>query len=208
MSEAKAKRPTDDELAKLHAALSASQKPEDFLKKVESIGAKIPTAEIWGNRYKFVREAMTLAEFTKLSPVDTVRLGEDPPDGRIGTPTERRVEITEAIEPGRKRGDEYKPNRVGDPDQVTQDQLAARIRKLEPELERVIQMKAGKYEVHPTLLVYLNIVDHHQVAPALVQQRWRDRRCFAESLKKSGFLNPRQITRVLRRLGLAGTNQQ
>ena len=50
------------------------------------IGARIHTAELWGNRYKFVREAMTLAEFTKLSPVDSVRLGEDPPDGWIGTP--------------------------------------------------------------------------------------------------------------------------
>jgi hypothetical protein len=175
MSAAKAKRPTDEELVKLQAALSVSQNPEDFLKKVEAVGAKIPTAEIWGNRYKFVREAMTLAEFTKLSPVDTVRLGEDPPDGWIGTPDERRVEITEAIEPGRKRGDEYKTNRMGIPDEVTQEQLEARIRKLEPELERVIQLKAGKYEIRPTLLVYLNIVDHgraqKQVEEAIARQK-------------------------------------
>jgi hypothetical protein len=160
MSTKKVKRPTDEELAKCHATLSASQKPEDFLKEVERIGAKIATNEMWGNRYKFVREAMTLAEFTKQSPVDTVRLGEDPPDGWIGMPEEQRVEVTEAIEPGRKRGDEYKANGIGKADHVTQEELEARIEKLEPELERVIQKKAGKYKTPPTLLVYLNIVDH------------------------------------------------
>lgn len=71
------KEPTDEELAKWQT-LSVSQKPEDFRKKVEELGAKIPTEQLWGNRYKFVREAMTLVEFTKLSPVNTVRLGEDP----------------------------------------------------------------------------------------------------------------------------------
>jgi hypothetical protein len=160
MNTAKSNRPSDDDLTKCHTALSAAQKPEEFLKEVERIGAKIQTAELWGNRYKFVREAMTLAEFTKLSQVDTVRLGEDPPDGWIGTPEEQRVEVTEAIEPGRKRGDEYKATPGGKPDNVTQEQLEARIRSLEPELERVIQAKAGKYETPPKLLVYLNIVDH------------------------------------------------
>jgi hypothetical protein len=160
MSAARSNRPSDEDLTKCRAALSAAQKPEDFLKEVERIGAKIPTAELWGNRYKFVREAMTLAEYTKLSPVDTVRLGEDPPDAWIGTPEEHRVELTEAIEPGRKRGDEYKANPAGKPDNVSQEELEARIRSLEPELERVIQAKVGKYETPPKLLVYLNIVDH------------------------------------------------
>jgi hypothetical protein len=170
-----AKRPSDEELKRWKASLSVSQRPEDFLKEVEKIGARVPTAEIWGNRYKFVREAMTLAEFTKLSPVDTVRLGEDPPDGWIGTPAERRIEVTEAIEPGRKRGDEYEANRMGDPDHVTQEQLEERIRKLEPELERVIKSKVGKYETAPTLLIYLNIVDHgraqEQIQEAIARQK-------------------------------------
>jgi hypothetical protein len=169
------KRPTDVELNQWKADLSVSQKPEAFLNLVTKIGAKIATAELWGNRYKFVREAMTLAEFTKLSPVDSVRLGEDPPDGWIGTPTERRVEVVEAMEPGRKRGDEYKASRLGVPDHVTQKELEERIRKLEPELERVIQKKAGKYDPPPMLLVYLNIVDHgmaqKQVEEAIARQK-------------------------------------
>ncbi len=41
-----------------------------------------------------------------------------------------------------------------------QKELEARIENLEPELERVIQKKDGKYEVPPKLLIYLNIVDH------------------------------------------------
>jgi hypothetical protein len=181
MSAAKSKRPSDEELTKWQAALSASQKPEDFLKEVEKIGARIPTAELWGNRYKFVREAMTLAEYTKLSTVETVRLGEDPPDGWIGTPLERRVEVTEAIEPGRKRGDEYKANSMGDPDHVTQAQLEARIQRLEPELERVIQKKAGKYEVPPMLLIYLNIVDHGRAQKQVEEAIARQKAKYAES---------------------------
>jgi hypothetical protein len=169
------KRPTDEQLKKWKTALSAQQKPDAFVRLVEQIGATIATAELWGNRYKFVREAMTLAEFVKLSPVESVRLGEDPPDGRIGLPDERPVEITEAIEPGRKRGDEYKANGAGGRDDVTREQLEERIRKLEPELERVIQLKAGKYDQLPVLLVYLNIVDHgraqKQVEQAIARQK-------------------------------------
>jgi hypothetical protein len=181
MNNPKTQRPTDKELAKCQATLSVSQRPEDFLKEVERIGAKIATNELWGNRYKFVREAMTLAEFTKLSPVSTVRLGEDPPDGWIGTPDEQRFEVTEAIEPGRKRGDEYKANRIGKPDHVTQEELETRIEKLEPELDRVIQKKAGKYETPPTLLVYLNIVDHGRAEKKIEEAIARQKAKYAAS---------------------------
>ena len=64
------------------------------------------------------------------------------------------------IDPNRKRGDEYKANGIGELDDVTQVELETRIETLAPELEKVIQKKAGKYEIPPTLLIYLNIADH------------------------------------------------
>jgi hypothetical protein len=64
------------------------------------------------------------------------------------------------IDPNRKRGDEYNANGIGELDDVTQVELETRIETLAPELEKVIQKKAGKYEIPPTLLIYLNIADH------------------------------------------------
>jgi hypothetical protein len=62
-----------------HAELSVPQMPATFQQLVKNIDVRIPSTDFWGPRYKFVREALTLAKFTQLMPVTSVRLGEDPP---------------------------------------------------------------------------------------------------------------------------------
>jgi hypothetical protein len=154
---------------------------------VEALGRRIPTSKLWGNPYKFAREAMTLAEFVKLSDnVTDVRLGNDPPDGwlRLDTGEELAVEVTEVLEPDRKRGDEYHENQMAAVDQVTDEQLEARIQAIEPQLEKAIESKVGKYEFKPILLVYLNIVDHERaekdVELAIARQKAKYSSSFAD----------------------------
>ncbi|MCA6108570.1 hypothetical protein [Bradyrhizobium cenepequi] len=59
----------------------------------------------------FLFDALVLAKFINLRSVEQVRLAgatEDWPDGFIGAPKAfMTVEVTEVMEPGRKRGDEY-----------------------------------------------------------------------------------------------------
>jgi uncharacterized small protein (DUF1192 family) len=171
----------DECLKRYHAELSISQMPATFQQLVKNIDARIPSTDIWGTRYKFVREALALAEFTQLMPVTSVRLGEDPPDGWINLNSDRRVEIVEAIEPGRRRGDEYRADRIDELDYVSMSELEERIRKLEPELERVIRKKVGKYDPQPMLLVDLNIVDHDRAQKQVEDAISRLKSEYAES---------------------------
>jgi hypothetical protein len=49
MNAATVKRPTDQELADCKKALSTDQAPDEFLRTITEIGAKIATGAIWGN---------------------------------------------------------------------------------------------------------------------------------------------------------------
>lgn len=152
-------QPSKEELFRAHSELADWQKPDEFLAKVTALGNWVETSKLWGNNAKFLREAMVLAEYAKLrDDLDFVRLGEDPPDGWLRSTEDVPVEITEVIEPGRKRGDEYREDKIDQPEMV--EDLQARIERIEPSLENVIRAKVGKYANNPMLLVYLDIVDH------------------------------------------------
>src|ERR1700688_4600408 len=105
--------PTIERLTAYREILMVWHYASHFHGIVEALGKQIPNPKLWGNRYKCAREAMTLAEFARLSKnVTDVRLGDDPPDGwlRLSTGEELPVEVTEVLEPNRKRGDEYQNN--------------------------------------------------------------------------------------------------
>ena len=179
--------PTAEQLTAYREILTVWHYAHHFTGIVEALGRRIPTSKLWGNRYKFAREAMTLAEFVKLSTnITDARLGNDPPDGwvRLTTGEELAVEVTEVLEFGRKRGDEYRENQMAAVDHVTDEELDARIQSIEPQLEKAIESKVGKYESNPTLLIYLNIVDHEraekEVEAAIDRQKAEHKGSFAD----------------------------
>jgi hypothetical protein len=97
--------PTTEQLTAYREVLSVWHQASHFQGIVEALGKRIPTPKLWGNPYKFAREAMTLAEAAKLlKNVTDVRLGNDPPDGwlRLSGGEELAVEVTEVLEPDRK----------------------------------------------------------------------------------------------------------
>jgi hypothetical protein len=170
--------PTIERLTAYREVLTVWHYSSHFQDIVAALGKQIPTPKLWGNRYKFVREAMTLAEFAKLSTnVTDVRLGNDPPDGwlRLGGGKELAVEVTEVLELDRKRGDEYRENQIASNDDLIEENLEARIETIEPQLENAIESKVDKYQFEATLLIYLNIVDHgraqDEIEAAIARQK-------------------------------------
>jgi len=170
--------PTKQELSAYREILEIWHSREHFDCYVRMLGQRIPTESLWGNPFKFVREAMTLNSYAELTKeVAALRLGGDPPDGwlRLDSGEEIPVEITEALDAGRKRGDEYRRERASKVEHVAEQELESRIQMIESQLEQAISNKAGKYEPNPALLVYLNVGDsgraQERVEAAIARQK-------------------------------------
>ncbi|MBR0882734.1 hypothetical protein ABIF65_007915 [Bradyrhizobium japonicum] len=100
-------------------------------------------------------DAIPIAELSKHRPLESVRLSEQH-DAEVKDQTGTfDVEVTEVLEPGRKRGDEY---RSGAP-QVTHSAFDPNLGEtIATALADGIKKKAEKnYAAKPLLLVYLNI---------------------------------------------------
>jgi hypothetical protein len=150
---------TKEELRAELASLSEWQAPRQFIDKVGKINRSVQTANLWGNPYKQLREAIPLASLCQHRNFKAVRIEEnDPPDAwvRLDNGQEEQVEITEVMEPGRKRGDEYKRGVAYAPRYVPSAQAHEHAKSVISELVKVITAKAGKYNFKPRLLVYLN----------------------------------------------------
>lgn len=167
--------PTKTELAAYQDILKSWHSREHFDGYVRMLGRRIPTENLWENPYKFVREAMTVNTYAALnSKVVALRLGADPPDAwfRLSSGIEIPVELTEALEPGRKRNDEYKGRAA--PAAVEYDPNT-RIQTIENQLENAIKNKVEKYSPRATLIVYLNMGAYsrpgHEVEAAIARQK-------------------------------------
>jgi hypothetical protein len=157
----------DVALSKARTTLAEWQPPEAFVRNVEEVGGLIESALLFNkSNVNFLLDAMALAEFIKLRPAEMVRLAgsrEQWPDGFTGTPRAfTPVEITEVMEPGRKRGDEYRrANQNKEPEPDRPADWRARAEKIPEALEDAIKKKVAKrYGSKPVLLVYLNISDY------------------------------------------------
>jgi hypothetical protein len=95
-------------------------------------------------------------------------LGNDPPDGwlRLSSGVEIPVGLTEALEPGRKRNDEYKGRAAPEP--VEYD-----IQTIETQLDNAIKNKVEKYSPRPALIVHLSMGAYsrprHEVEAAIAR---------------------------------------
>ena len=153
----KIREPTDEELHLALNALSIWQSAAQ-LDRVRELGGRVPSEKLWANRYKQLREAMTLAGFCQHHRVKAVRMGEDPPDAwlRFEDNEDEQVEITEVLEPGRRRGDEYRRGKAAAAVFIPHSQLTSRAQLVASQLQKAADAKAGKYPFKPHLLIYLN----------------------------------------------------
>jgi hypothetical protein len=143
------------------AALERWQTPAEFRAKVEELAEPIKSEPLFNRtKVRFLMDAMALAEFVKLRPTQQVHLVEEKeqwPDGQMGTPqSPLDIEITEVLEEGRKRGEEYRKD--GLPQDGTAEDWYRRALAIPEQLEKAIERKVRKsYPEKCTLLVYLNM---------------------------------------------------
>jgi hypothetical protein len=106
---------------------------------------------------------MVLAEFTKFRPTQKIRLTAEKerwPDGQMGaeqTPID--IEVTEVLEEGRRRGEEYRNE--GQPQDGNAEEWRKRALAIPGQLEEAIKRKRQKgYGTKCKLLIYLNISNY------------------------------------------------
>ena len=157
----------DIELSRAQTALAKWQSVESFIKEVEGIEGLVESALLFRKpSINFLLDALVLAELVARRPTEQVRLAsaqEQWPDGYLGQPKRfTNVEITEVMEPGRRRGDEYrKENQNKKPKPDRPENWRARAAQIPQALENAIKKKIDKnYAVKPILLIYLNIGDY------------------------------------------------
>jgi hypothetical protein len=172
-----------EETAEHRRVLASWHAPAAFDAAVSEFKRRLTHAEFFNvPALGFLRDAWTLGRFACLAPeVVSVRMEPSEfPDGyaKLKTGDTLEIEVTEALMPDRRRGEEFLP---GMPT-VTHDpgeEWDRRLDALPGVLDATIARKAGKrYSRSLTLLVYLNISayghreDEMIGAIAEVRERW------------------------------------
>jgi hypothetical protein len=173
---------SSEELLTGKAELAVWQTPDAFRQRVNNLTRRSRSSEFFNNpQHKFLRDAWTLAEFTRQKSVDQVRLTaeqEEWPDGQvqIGGAT-INVEITIALAPGRRLGAEYRFPGKAELDPV--ENWIERAVLIPSALDNAIAGKVAKRYGSPAwLLIYLNINEYGirqaetEAAIADVKQRY------------------------------------
>jgi hypothetical protein len=155
------REPSNEEMTAAREALAEWQTPEEFLAKVSSFDLLVESSTLFNKTsVGFLRDALAIAEFTKHRAMNSVRLvdqKERSHDGQFRHSGQTvDIEVTEVMEHGRRRGDEY---RFCGATNVTARDFDPNLGKtISTELSKAIKRKAGKnYATKPLLLVYLNI---------------------------------------------------
>jgi hypothetical protein len=155
-----AREPTGVELKEAEVSLAQWQTPEEFDSKVKALESLVRSSTLFNKaKLGFLLDAIPISAFAKYRAVQSVRLvpqREHRNDGQFRSADETiDIEVTEVMEPGRRRGDEYR------------SEATQAVRHFDPhlgntianELAKGIRKKADKcYRTKPLLLVYLNIM--------------------------------------------------
>jgi hypothetical protein len=171
-----------EELVTGRTELAVWQPPDTFRQRVHGLNNRCRSLQFFNDpQHKFLRDAWTIAEFTRHKPVDLVRLTTDQeewPDGQVqlGSAIEK-LEVTIALVPGRKLGAEYRFPGKAELDHV--DNWVERAALIPAALDKAIADKVAKrYGSRTSLLVYLNINEYGirqaetEIAIAEVKQRY------------------------------------
>jgi hypothetical protein len=177
-----------DEARAMHERLSAWHSPSTFYALGRTLRQGHSTRELIKNpRLKPLRDAWPLAEFSlRHKGVERVRLAgpkDQWPDGYVQVDRViKNVEVTIALMPGRRMGDEYEL----DCDSIEFDPVEdwiARADAIPQALETAINNKIKMHYSDPTwLVVYLNLdefgIRQHQTELVLAQMKERHARAF------------------------------
>jgi hypothetical protein len=153
--------PSDAEMVAARKALAQWQTPAQFQAKVASFAPLIKSSTLFNkNGASFLLDAIPIAEFSKNRSIESLRLAEQIEQSNDGqfrhSGKATNIEVTEVMEPGRRRGDEYRKGWTAE----------EKVRDFDPSLGKTIAtaLSAGikkkaekKYATKPLLLVYLNI---------------------------------------------------
>jgi hypothetical protein len=168
-----------------HVDLAQWRSAAEFAARVAQLAEQVPSHKLLRSpEFNFLTEALALAEFLKLHPVDEVRLADlnaQHPDAfvRIGGKV-IELEITEALNADRKRGDEYRedaPKLV----HVSQEEMIAYRKEIEPAITAAIDKKLNGGNDRAFLLVYVELQIHFDLTPddeaviAATKQRFREK---------------------------------
>jgi hypothetical protein len=151
-------------LAKGRKELEAWQSPTDFIAKVDEIAATIKSDALFNRtELTFLLDAMVLATFVQYRTTETVRLtpeNEQWPDGQIGTAEAPvNIEVTEVLEEGRRRGQEYRDE--GQPLDGNAEEWRKRALEIPTQLEKAIKRKKQKgYGKKCKLVIYVNMSNY------------------------------------------------
>jgi hypothetical protein len=148
--------PSDAEMTAARKTLEQWQTPQAFVSKVENFAPLVKSSVLFNKpNARFLLDAIPVAEFSKHRTLQSVRLAEQH-DAQVTDHTGMfDIEVTEVLEPGRKRGDEY---RCGIPTLKHSEFDPNLGIVIATELANGIKKKAEKrYATKPLLLVYLNI---------------------------------------------------
>ncbi len=143
--------------------------PNEFSQRIEQIDRVIDSSFLFnrtGNQWFL--DALVLSDYIKIEKPGRVRLNRrDPPDANVFKQgTTIPIEITEVLEPGRRRGLEYRwndasiPVRWGTIDNrgVNSEDLERRAGEITTALkDRITKKVSKKYSPTTILLVYLNM---------------------------------------------------
>jgi hypothetical protein len=186
--------PTNDELQGATDLLKVWQSPSSFYVTAVGLRRRIPVRKLMSRRYKSVREAIVLSRFCERRRVLAVRLGEDPPDGRVrfDADNDTPIEVTEALEPG-KRNDEYRTGAIPLLRQISDADLAQFTDQMLQELERRVEAKARKYDDPPLLLVYLNFPHDKRAEQQIEKTVGRLRKQYAGKFQDIQVLTDREL---------------
>ena len=174
-----------EELNRWRAELEVRQPVDSFIAAVERMNAPgvMPSEQLFRKpEANFLREALALAEFLKLTRPDEVCLPparDQHPDAFIWRGKEKtEIEITEAMGE-RRRGDEYKPNRA-EVDHVTMEEIKGLRRQLPGAIEAVIKNKDETGANRSVLLlvrvgmwVPLDLPEEVEAQVREIKERWR-----------------------------------
>jgi hypothetical protein len=155
------REPSDAEMIAARKALTQWQTPEQFQAKVASFTPLIKSSTLFNkNSASFLLDAIPIAEFSKNRNIESLRLAEQVEQSNDGqfrnSGKATNIEVTEVMEPGRKRGDEYRVGRTAE--EKVRDFDPCLGKTIATALSTGIRKKAEKkYATRPLLLVYLNI---------------------------------------------------
>jgi hypothetical protein len=171
----------EDEVRKSHDNLVQWRSSVAFRKTVLDLCNRCRSSQFFNKPYcSFLRDAFVLAEFAHRKNADRVRLARPSdqwPDGHVTIGgKDENVEVTIALTPGRRMGDEYRFATKCELDPV--HNWIERAAAIPGALDKAISQKIAKhYPIGTWLVVYLNINDYGirqvetEAAIAAVKQR-------------------------------------